>query len=327
MRKRSVQGGVLWIVFGLACIAFGTGSTTSPAEAYDLPAVNLGFTSFLDGGPPSGPGLYAQQYFQYWTADKFRGPNGERLFPSEFHEDLNVFISLTQFIYQSNQALPLGGKWGLDVIIPVVSTSLDFNVHGGLPEDNSGGLGDILIGPFLQWDPIMGSKGPIFMHRIEFQMLLPTGKYDRDKEINPGSNFFSFNPYWSGTWFITPHWTTSVRAHYLWNALNDDPNRGFGDVRDTRAGQAVHFNFATEYEFVPNRFRAGFNGYFLQQLTDTEVEGQNVYDRKERVLGIGPGAVFHWTKDTHVFFNLYFETAVENRPEGKRLNLRFVHHF
>jgi hypothetical protein len=299
----------------------------TPALAYDLPPVNLGFTSFLDGAPPAGPGLYAAQYFQFYYADKFMDANGDRIpLPDP---ELNAYISLTQLIYQSDQKVLLGGKWGLDLILPVVGFDLDYGAAGPFPEANDLGLGDLLIGPYLQWDPIMGKNGPKFMHRIEFQCVVPSGRYSADRELNAGSGFFSFNPYWSGTYFLTPKWTTSLRFHYLWNDSNDDPNRGFvaAGASSTQAGQAVHANFATEYELVAKRLRAGLNGYFLKQISDTKADGHSVPDRREQVLGLGPGLVYHFSPNTHFFLNTYFETAVENRTEGMRYNFRFVHHF
>lgn len=296
-----------------------------PAPAYDLPAVNLGFTSFMDGGPPAGPGFYISQYIQYWTSDKFTDHNSDRLLPDAANEDLDAWISLTQFLYQSDRTLLAGGKMGLDIIVPVVSLDVSYDFNPGFPEDNGTGLGDILIGPYLQWDPIMGPNGPRFMHRVEFQFILPTGKYDEDKELNPGSNFFSFNPYWAGTLFITPRWTASTRIHYLWNAKNNDPNVAGAD--DTQAGQAVHLNFATAYEIIPQKLRIGINGYYLKQITDFQVDGDDVDNSREQVLGIGPGLLWHISKDAHLFFNTYFETEAENRPEGTRLNLRLVYHF
>ncbi|MFZ2448149.1 MAG: transporter [Syntrophobacteraceae bacterium] len=314
-------------VVGLAVIGLLVGLLgAGPGWAYQQPGVNLGFTSFLDGGPPAGPGFYFTQYLQYYHSDRLNNANGNRLLPPAADENLDAWVSLSQFIYQSNTEILLGGKWGLDLIIPVVSIDLDHRLPIPL-EDNGAGLGDIVVGPFLQWDPIMGANGPIFMHRFEFQVLFPTGKYDSDRELNPGSNFFSIDPYWAATVFITPKWTASTRIHYLWNAENDDPNRGFLGAHDTQAGQAVHLNFATDYELWEKRLRAGLNGYYLKQVTDDQRNGTDLPDTKEQVLGIGPGMVFHYSKDTHFFLNLYFETAAENRSEGVRLTMRWVQHF
>lgn len=285
-----------------------------PSFAYDQPSVNLGFTTFVDGAPPAGPGWYFQEYLQYYTADKL----ADLPFPDP---EISAFVSLNQLIYQSDQELLANGKWGMNLILPVVS--LDSNVPQ-VP-DNGTGFGDLTVGPFLQWDPIMGENGPVFMHRIELQFILPTGKYSENRALNPGSNFFSFNPYWSGTLFLTPKLTASTRIHYLWNAKNKDPNTP-GALRDTQAGQALHANLAVSYEVIEKKLRMGLNGYALKQTTSSEVDG-NTVPGKEQVYGIGPGAVLSFSQDTHLFLNAYFETGAEYRPEDERFVLRFVHHF
>lgn len=284
------------------------------AYGYEQPPVNLGFTSFLDGGPPAGPGWYLSEYIQYFKSDEFRdGPRA----------DVDAWVSLTQLIYQSDNELVLGGKWGLDFILPYVDLDLE---PDSLPiRDNDAGFGDLLIGPYLQWDPVKLGNGMVFMHRLELQFLLPTGQYDDNYALNPGSGYFSFNPYWSATLFLTPRWSSSLRFHYLWNDENDDPNIPGADT--LQAGQAFHLNFASAYEVIPKKLRLGINGYYLKQFEDTDVDGEDMSDSRERILGIGPGAVLHVSKDLHLFLNFYWETLGENRPEGNRANLRLVYHF
>jgi anthranilate 1,2-dioxygenase (deaminating, decarboxylating) large subunit len=295
-----------------------------------LPAVNLGFTSFLDGGPPAGPGIYYAQYFQYYHANTMADNSGNNIFPDP---KVDAYVSLSQLLLQCPKKLVLGAQPGLDIILPVV----DLDIQDAGPfRANGAGVGDILIGPYLQWEPIMGKKGPIFMHRLELQCMMPSGKYDSQYQLNPGANLFSLNPYWSGTFFATPKLTLSTRAHYLWNTVNDDPSAlpysAYGSWNaaggnEMRPGQAFHINFATEYELIEKHLRVGFNGYYLRQLTDTELNGSDISDSRERVLGLGPGAMYSFSQNTHLFFNSYFETAAENRPEGMRFQLRLVHHF
>ncbi len=291
-----------------------------------LPPVNLGFTSFVDGAPPAGPGLYFAQYVQYYGARRFRGADGNVLpLPDP---QLDVVASLTQFIYMWDCDLPIGAKPALDVLIPVIGIDLDLAAPvPGLTADN-GGLGDILIGPALQFDPVMGCDGPLFVHRLEAQLVLPTGEYHRDRLINAGSNFFQFNPYWAGTLFLDEKTTASFRAHYLWNSKNEDPLSIVGPgVDSTQAGEAFHINFTASREILPKQLRVGVNGYWLKQTTDAKIDGVAVPDTREQVFGIGPGCLVSFSQEQHFFCNLYWESEARNRPEGFRVSFRYVHKF
>ncbi|PLX97803.1 MAG: phenol degradation protein meta [Desulfuromonas sp.] len=280
----------------------------APAFAYFQPNVNLGFTSFLDGAPPAGPGHYVQEYLQYYTSDDLDGiPGG----------DVDVFVLMNQYTYQSNQELLFpDARWGINVMVPFV------DIDSNLP-NNGSGIGDLLIGPYLQWDPIMGKNGPFMLNRVELQLILPTGDYDNNKLLNQSSNHFSFNPYWAATIFPAPKVTASWRLHFLWNGENGDFGPGKADLEP---GMALHGNWAVAYELMPKELRVGVNGYFFEQLTDTKINGNDSGD-DESVVAIGPGAVYHFSKDMHLFANIYKEFRANDRPEGDRINFRFVYHF
>jgi hypothetical protein len=294
------------------------------AHAQHEPPVNLGATSFLDGGPPAGPGVYFSEYIQYYGADRFLDNAGHTVpFPSP---RLNVWSSLSQIIFLPDIDLPLlGAKPALDVLLPVVSTDVHYGAPGPFPTDDGFGLGDLLLGPALQFNPIMGESGPIFVHRLEAQFIIPTGKYSDQHDISPGSGFFSFDPYWAGTLFLGPKLEASYRMHYLWNAVNGNPPAHLG-VHSTQAGQAFHTNFAMSYELIEKHLRVGVNGYYLKQTTDSDLDGVSVAGR-EQVLGIGPGFIYSFNEKNHLFFNAYIETAVRDRTEGTRLTLRYVTKF
>jgi hypothetical protein len=298
-------------------------ATALSASAYDQPNINLGATSFLDGGPPAGPGWYFMEYLQQYSASKFKDGNGNALpLPKQ---NVDVTSSLNQLLYLSPYRIGNASLGGHVILPMVLSASVDDGLNHAALSSQSG-MGDLMLATFLQFDPVMGADGPRFIQRIEASLIAPTGDYDPAKSVNPGSNFWSFNPYWAATAWLSPKWTASWRVHYLWNAKNNKPSTTFGPgATSSQAGQAFHINFASEYAVTPH-LRVGINGYWLDQTTDTRVNGQEVSGRRERVLGIGPGAVYSFSKEDHIFLNTYFETDVRNRPEGTRIVLRYVHH-
>ena len=296
---------------------------TGALSAQQLPTgLNLGATSFLDGGPPAGPGLYYQQYAEYYHSTNFIGNDGNPSLALDY-KSLNGYASVNQFIYMSGQKVIGSGQWGLDVIVPIIGYDLDSGTS--LLRGTGSGFGDMHASVLLQFDPVMGEHGPLFVQRFELQTILPTGKYDRNHALNPGDNVFAFDPYWAGTAWLSPALSFTWGIHYLWSDKNDAPTVPI--FKDAQAGSAMHANFSMCYDVIPNKLRLGVNGYWLQELTSPQGNGHDLPDSKERTVAIGPGVMYSFSKDDHLFLNDYFETGTRNRPEGNRLVLHYTHHF
>ncbi len=315
----------------------------APSHAFNQPwALNMGTTSFMDGGPEQPRrGLFFNQYVILVQSDAFldeRGRNVTRFGNINIDVNMSNWIFLSQLIYLSNWRI-FGANLGAELIIPYVDLNFKYTEQGAadlLPEDGSG-MSDLCIGPFLQWDPVKFDNGMVFVHRFELQSLVPTGRYDNRYMANPSANFYSFNPYWAATLYLSRRLSVSTRLHYVWHTKNDDPYSEL-NVKEARSGQAFHCNFAASYQVVPRLLSLGISGYYLRQTSDSKFVNKGTptpeqelmkyfLGSRQEVLGIGPGALIFFSKNDGIFLNAYFESNVESRPRCRRYQIRWVHQF
>ena len=284
--------------------------TNASAADLALPPVNLGETSFQDG--IAFPGWLVEETFVYYDANSFTDSKGKDIPGSN---RLTAMSAVTHVAWISSFRL-LGGFYGAEVLLPLVDLDVDTDFG---PNGRERGMGDLIVGPlFIQWSDSKLFGMPYF-HRFNLDFVLPTGEYRQNSPVNVGSNIYTFNPYYAFTLIPTERLEVSARWHYLWCSENSDPFVGLG-ADNTQPGQAFHANFAASYEMLKG-LRLGLNGYYLQQLTDDQIDGDDQAASKERVLGIGPGLKYTYER-LSLYLNTYYETAAENRPEGLRGILR-----
>jgi hypothetical protein len=304
--------------FNYRCIFFFSLFFASLLNGYGLPGVDLGFNNILDGGPIRPlPGIYWEQYLQYYTSQRFLNNEGKPLLglPSPRIRELDT---ITQFVYQFNHISRLRGMPGFALGLPTVIYSKVNKNQLGIKSSGSG-FGNLGCGFFTQWLPIMHKGRPLFIHRLSFDFSIPLGKNKLpEKNVNPSNTFFYCGPHWAATLYFSDKLSLSWRLHYLWNAQNEKI--------DFRAGDAMYINFSLAYEIYP-RVHFGAVGYALGQLHNNRANGATIPDSKERVVGAGPGVAYFHTEDTVFFAYLYLEGAVRNRTQGTSFISRIVMHF
>jgi hypothetical protein len=293
------------------CAAFMGGIATTPVSAQvQLPAVNLGDTNFEDGF--AGPGLLLEEFPDVYSAGTLKDNKGVTV-PGT--NTLTTIASTSHVAYVSNKRL-LGAWFGAEFLVPMVD--VEVKLANGT-DATVRGFADPVLGPLaLQWAPKKIGNG-VFVQRAILDLTVPLGKYSDQRPVNIGSNFVTINPYYAFTYEWKRRLEASVRVHYLWNSTNSAPFVGFG-IKNMQPGQAFHANYATSYGVLKD-VRVGFNGYWLQQLTDHRINVENVPNSKERTVGLGPGIQFGGSS---LWFrvNSYLETDVRNRTAGMRVTFR-----
>jgi hypothetical protein len=245
-----------------------------------------------------------------YVAGDLRDGHGNRVLGTNW---LTAVTTSTHVAFVARNRV-LGGRLAAEILQPLVD--LDVQLANGT-STRVRGFGDLLFGPGIQWTPKKIGEG-FFAHRFVFIVSVPTGTYSDKRAVNVGNHFVFVNPYYAIT-YERKRLEYSARFHYLWNFTNNDPFVGFG-IKNMQPGQAFHVNYATSYELWKN-VRLGFNGYWLQQLTDHQINGSDVSNSRERTVGLGPGVQL---SSGTIWFRLdgYVETDVHNRPSGIKVTFR-----
>jgi hypothetical protein len=286
-------------------------------QGYGLPGLGLGLNNILDGGPlRPRPGIYWQNWLQYYTTQRFLNSRGKPLggIPSPRFRQI---VYSTDFTYQFEKDL-IGAMPGLNITIPFTLYS-KINKNSLELDSAGGGVGNLGLGGYMQWPAIYHNGRHIFVNRIEFDMSIPMGKNEGFAvDVNPSTTFFHCGPNWSATLYMTHTWTLSWNWSYVWCAQSEKI--------DFRAGDAIYGMTNIAYEVTPNFYIAAVS-YALQQLHNDKENGISVPDSKERVFGVGPGVAYYRSKDLVFFTYLYLEAGVRNRTQGTNFVMRLFLHF
>jgi hypothetical protein len=297
---KSLVLALLWVASVLPGLCFAQ---------VQLPTVNNGLTNFEDGF--AAPGWFLQEFPNYYDADQFKDFRGSTV-PGSNH--LIAFSTTTHVVYVSQQRF-LGGWLAFEVLQPWVHLQVD---HANEPSLTVRGLADVTVGAGLQWAPIPIGGG-VFASRVVLDVTAPTGRYSDQQPVNLGNNFVVVESYYAVTYEVGKV-EFSARLHYFWSSVNHEPFLGYED-KTVQPGQAFHMNYSASYEVVHN-VRVGFNGYWLQQLTEDKANDTNIPQSLERTVGLGAGIQIFSGKTSWIHLNGYKEVDVRNRPQGFNVTLR-----
>lgn len=299
---------VAWFALGLALVCCQASATEGGGSAYPV-GVETNYTGLM---LPEGSHLLV--YYQHYQANEARdnqGRDNPRF--AYFRSRADVVALRLSHVWRSVRIA--GATLESRVVLPLPQVDLRLGIARPAPLgtlDRSGsskGAGDLTVAPLL-----LGWHGPSLHQMAGFEMILPTGEYERDRPVNAGRNAWQAAALYGLTW-LPGRWEASARVRYAINGRND--------ATDYRSGNELSLEFSGGYKFMPG-WSAGLNGYAYRQTSDDRQSGAAVNGDGNRaaVNAIGPYLAWSPSRGFGLIAKFQVESGARNRAEGNRFWLQ-----
>ena len=256
----------------LACMATAaTVAAPVDANAWHYTPGSLGISGAVI--PP--PGFHYINYNMFYNADTFKDTDGNS---ADIGFDLGVYANVSQFVYMTNTKI-LGADFGIDAVVPLVSTDLQISATG--VDSSEFGLGDICLEPFaLAW------HGARYDGIFGIAAILPAG--DTDEPASAGKGYWSIMETAGLNVYLDQARTWSVSMLTRWIENFEDPDTNVTSGMELVAEYGLGKTLVLRDGFF---FRSGVAGYSAVQLTDDDGPGADS-DERRQINAVGPDINF-----------------------------------
>jgi len=238
-----------------------------------------GLNSTNSGTLPD-PGLTYSNFFQRYSFNQLKGPDGERLPVSG---NLSVTIDHNLLMWTTEGEI-LGAKFAVVADLPVIDSSLNSPDFG--PNANSGGFADSFFQPFtLGWSL---SRADIL---VGYGFTPPTGRFEAEAAVNVNSGFWSHSPFAGQTVYLTKDKKTAASAYEMYEF------HGKQKDTDIKLGQTFDIDYSIMRALTLKKdeilLQIGAVGYGQYQTTDDRGPGVDpviAEGSHYKVQALGPGA-------------------------------------
>ena len=235
-------------------------ATGAHAEGHYVPGVEG-----MQGPSVPPPGVYYLGYLVNYDISSLRAPGSSDAIPGRNKGSVTALAN--RLVWVTNHKF-LGADYGIETIIPVMRTSLDF------ANSKDSGVGDVYVGPL-----VLGWHGPQWDAVAAAGMWLDTAS--TSKPASPGKGFKSTMLTGGLTYYFDGAKTISgsALARYEFNSRKDN---------GIRPGQQLTVEWGLGKSF--GTFSAGLVGY--SQWQTTKDHGVGASNDKSSVHAVGAEVVY-----------------------------------